>query len=248
MTYPSNPAFAVLGIDLPETYTVNQDLLHDIEPDASEFGPKRFEMDGRSSHVLLSVCGAEENAVEKYRRGVFTSALLSLLQEKGVGKLTYTDIVMDPSNLPDQTLREASTLCRIRASSGSDTLGQYVLETGEAHGITNDAQFHVCTERTIASNLIAVLVSGTGMPFSIGYALQTGGSEEQGCYVLLELASRCHDIWDNAVEGMENKGKNVSRLVESGDKSKEPVVTANHDAFHRFHFEIMERKAVDCTD
>lgn len=77
------------------------------------------------------------------------------------------------------------------------------------------------------------------MPFSLGYALQTGGGEGHIVNLLLKLDSRSRGIWDKAVERMENKGKGVFRLVK---KSKEPdlVVIADHDAFH---FEIMEK---DC--
>ncbi|KAK0234518.1 hypothetical protein EDD85DRAFT_969100 [Armillaria nabsnona] len=227
----NDPTFAVRGIDLPETYTVAQGLLDDIEPDA------------RASAITKG-----------FQR-----------KEKGIDELTYTDVVKELSDLPKQNPQckgshtsrylfnsnEISKLYRIRASSDSDTLGQYVLEAGEVHGITKDTQFDVFTERTMLSKLGTVIVSSTttstatcnlsgpGMPFSLGYALQTGGGEGQIVNLLLKLDSRSRGIWDKAVEGMENKGKGVFRLVK---KSKEPdlVVTADHDVFH---FEIMEK---DC--
>ena len=94
-----DPTFAVRGIDLPETYTVAQDLLHDIEPDARASGvAKGFETTGLLSHVLLSACKHGQEAGERDGRGVFTSALLNLLREKGVDKLTYKDVI---SSLPD---------------------------------------------------------------------------------------------------------------------------------------------------
>lgn len=166
----------------------------------ASFGPKTFEMDDQSSHVLLSACGTKEKVVGKCRCSVFTLALLSLLQEKGVGKLTYTDIVTDASIVPEQTPRskrshksrylfssnEVSKLqCPIRASSDPDTLAStfWRLVLGGAHEIINGAQFHVYTERTMASKLINVTSCFRRWHAIIprGYGLQTGGGEKQGC-------------------------------------------------------------------
>ncbi|KAK0440556.1 hypothetical protein EV421DRAFT_2036766 [Armillaria borealis] len=165
-TDEDDPTFAVRGIDLPEAYTVAQDLLHDIEPDArASVVAKGFEKTGLLSHVLLSG-QAEQTAMEKYGRGVFTSALLSLLREKGVDKRTYKDVII---NLPD--LHAQNPQCEgvhqsrylfnskvanpqresylIRASS--DTPGQYILEAGEAHGITKGAELAVFADRIMTS-------------------------------------------------------------------------------------------------
>ena len=97
-TDDDDPTFAVRGIDLPEAYTVAQDLLHDIADARASAVATGFEKSGLLSHVLLSACQAEQTAKEKHGRGVFTSALLSLLREKGVDKLTYKDVIID---LPD---------------------------------------------------------------------------------------------------------------------------------------------------
>ncbi len=95
----NDPTFAVRGIDLPETYTVTQDLLHDIEPDArASLVAKGFETTGLLSHVLLSACKHGQEAGERDGHGIFTSALLSLLRESQVDKLTYRDMI---TNLPD---------------------------------------------------------------------------------------------------------------------------------------------------
>ncbi len=57
-TDDDDPAtFAVPAIDLPEAYTVAQDLLHVIESDArASVVAKGFEKTGLLSHVLLSAC------------------------------------------------------------------------------------------------------------------------------------------------------------------------------------------------
>ncbi|PBK59428.1 hypothetical protein ARMSODRAFT_899249 [Armillaria solidipes] len=176
-TDDNDPTFAVRGIDLPETYTVAQDLLHDIEPDArASVVAKGFETTGLSSHVLLSACKRGQEAGERDGRGAFTSALLSLLQQNDLDKLSYKDII---TNLPD--LSEQDPQCEgvhqsrclfnskvaspqrelypIRASS--DIPGQYVLHAGEAHGITKKAQFVVFADRTMTTTLGTVVVSNT---------------------------------------------------------------------------------------
>ncbi len=92
-TDDDDPTFAVRGIDLPEAYTVAQDLLHDIADARASVVATGFEKTGLLSHVLLSACQAEQTAKEKHGRGVFTSALLGLLREMGVDKLTYRDAI-----------------------------------------------------------------------------------------------------------------------------------------------------------
>ncbi len=88
-----------VGIDLPGAYTVAQDLLHDIEPDArASVVAKGFGKTGLLLHVLLSACKHGQEAGERGGRGVFTSALLSLLQQSDLDKFTYKDII---TNLPD---------------------------------------------------------------------------------------------------------------------------------------------------
>ncbi|KAK0234529.1 hypothetical protein EDD85DRAFT_922629 [Armillaria nabsnona] len=192
-TDDDDPTFAVRGIDLPETYTITQDLLHDIEPDARASDvAKGFEKSGLLSHVLLAACNHGQEAGERDGRGVFTSALLSLLREKGVGKLTYKDVII---NLPDlhaqnpqcegvhqsrylfnsKVVNPHSELYPIRASS--HTPGQYALEAGEAHGITKNAEFAVFADRDMKSALGAVVVSNTAAFNSSCRFLSAGGNE-----------------------------------------------------------------------
>ncbi|KAK0187308.1 hypothetical protein F5146DRAFT_1105099 [Armillaria mellea] len=169
-----DPTFAVRGIDLPETYTVAQDLLHDIDTDArASVVAKGFEKSGLLSHVLLSACKHGQEAGERDGRGVFTSALLNLLREKGVDKLTYKDVI---SSLPDmhpqdpqcEGVHQSRYLFNSKVTSlqgelypihASDTPGEYVLEAGEAHGIAKNAEFAVFADRSMTSPLGAVVVS-----------------------------------------------------------------------------------------
>jgi hypothetical protein len=55
---------------------------------------------GLRSHVLLSACGAEEEAKENLGRGYFTKNLLDTLQVVGADKVTYVDLVQRIPCLP----------------------------------------------------------------------------------------------------------------------------------------------------
>ncbi|KAK0502233.1 caspase domain-containing protein [Armillaria luteobubalina] len=172
-----DPTFAVRGIDLPQTYTVAQNLLNDIEPDArASVVAKGFETAGLLSHVLLSACQAEQTAMEKHGRGAFTSALLGLFREEGVEQLTYKDLITNLPELPAQdpqcegvhqtrclfNSKISSPQCElypIRASS--NVSGQYILEAGDAHGFTRGAEFIVFKDRTMTSEIGTVVASST---------------------------------------------------------------------------------------
>ncbi|KAK0486538.1 hypothetical protein IW261DRAFT_1416316 [Armillaria novae-zelandiae] len=65
-------------------------------------------------------------------------------------------------------------------------------------------------------------------PSDMLYRLEA--ARDRAVNLLLELDSWSRNIWENAVEGMENKGKNLFRLVEWRQIERDA-----------FHFEIMER-------
>ncbi|KAG7440940.1 uncharacterized protein BT62DRAFT_1080460 [Guyanagaster necrorhizus] len=172
----NDPTFAVRGTDLSKTYTVDQDLLHDIEPDArASVITKGFEKSGLSSHMLLSACKAGQAAMEKLGRGAFTSALLILLQDNGVDKLTYKDVITNLPDLPAQdpqckgvhqnrylfNSKVTNPQCELYPIRASGMPGRYTLEAGEAHGITSKAEFVVFADRNVVSVLGTVVASTT---------------------------------------------------------------------------------------
>jgi len=59
-----------------------------------------FLKSGLRSHVLLSACGADENAKEDLGHGYFTKNLLDTLQAVGADKVTYADLVQRIPCLP----------------------------------------------------------------------------------------------------------------------------------------------------
>ncbi|KAG7440956.1 uncharacterized protein BT62DRAFT_956394 [Guyanagaster necrorhizus] len=268
----NDPTFAVRGIDLPETYTVDQDLLHDIEPDArAGVVAKGFEKSGLSSHMLLSACKAGQAAMEKLGRGAFTSALLILLQDNGVDKLTYKDVITNLPDLPAQHpqcegvnqsryLFNSKVACRqlypIRASP--DSPGQYVLEAGEAHGITSKAEFVVFADRNMVSELGTVVAStttaftttcdfaprGDETPFSlasIGYALQARVGEGQDIRLFIEPDIKLLNVFKQIANEMQSieAAKRRFRLVEKRDDKPHLVIGADGDVVH---FEVMDER------
>ncbi|KAK0218645.1 caspase domain-containing protein [Armillaria fumosa] len=265
-----DPTFAVRGIDLPETYTVAQDLLHDIEPDArSSVVAKGFETTGLLSHVLLTACKHGQEAGERNGRGVFTSALLGLLQEKGVDKLTYKDVI---NSLPDmheqdpqcEGVHQSRYLFNSKVvspqrelyviSASPDTPGQYVLEAGEAHGITRNAQFIVFADRAMTSTLGTVVVKdttaftatcefsprGNDIPFTLaapGYALQTRVGEDRDVRLFVQSNERFPGVFERIANDMQ-AGKRGFRLVKSRDDEPDLVLAADGDVIY---FEIMDK-------
>ncbi|KAK0187313.1 caspase domain-containing protein [Armillaria mellea] len=270
-TDDDDPTFAVRGIDLPETYTVAQDLLGDIEPDARASAvAKGFEKTGLLSHVLLSACQAEQTAMEKHGRGVFTAALLSLLREKGVDKLTYKDVI---TNLPDLHVQDPQcegvhqSRCLFNSkvaspqhelypiSASSDTPGQYILEAGEAHGITKGAELVVFADRTMTSEIGTVVASTTTAftttcnffprnnadetPFPLptpGFASQTRVGEGQDVSLLIE-SDESLTVFKQISDEMQ-AGMRGFRLVNSRNDEPDLVIAVDGDVMH---FEIMDK-------
>ncbi len=136
----------------------------------------------------------------------------------------------------------------------SDTPGQYVLEAGEAHGITKNAEFAVFADRDMKSSLGAVVVSNTAAftsscgflsaegneaPFRLadpGYALQTRAGEDQDVRLFIEPDERLLGI-SNWIANETRAGRRRFHLVKSHDDEPDLVVVADGDVIH---FEIMD--------
>ncbi|KAK0486549.1 hypothetical protein IW261DRAFT_1456027 [Armillaria novae-zelandiae] len=271
-TDDDDPTFAVRGIDLPQTYTLSQDLLHDIEHARVSIIAKGSENAGLLSHVLLSACKHGQEAGERDGRGVFTSALLELLLEKGVDKLTYKEVI---TSLPDmhgqdpqcEGVHQSRCLFNSKVASpqrefyricaSSDTPGQYLLEAGEAHGITKNAEFAVFSDKSMKSPLGTVVVANTTdftsscnffstrgdeTPFPLaspGYALQTRVGEEQDVRLFVGKNERLLGTFQRIADEMRSDkgGKRGIRLVQRREDAPDLVISAAGDDFH---FEIMD--------
>ncbi|KAK0214570.1 hypothetical protein IW262DRAFT_1300651 [Armillaria fumosa] len=239
-THDSDPNFTVHGIDLPKTYTIAEDLLCNIESDphasavANGFGKA-----GLLSYVLLAACKQGQEAREEYGHGTFTKALLDLLQEKGIDKLTYKDIVANLHSLPKQDLQcegvhqsqfifnskvTSSPHVLYTINTSSDPPGQYILDAGEAHGITKNAEFNVFPDKSMTSTVLGTAVAvetatftmtcmfslrdgemASSLPGGIGYALQTRVSDSQDVCLFIEKDERLLGIFKQIADEMESR-------------------------------------------
>ncbi|KAK0218653.1 caspase domain-containing protein [Armillaria fumosa] len=269
-----DPTYAVRGIDLPAYYTIPDDLLHDIESDArASIISNGFKTTGLLSHVLLAACRHGQEAGERHGRGIFTSALLDLLQEKGVDELTYKDVITSLPDMHDQDpqcegVHQSRYLFNSKVASphrelypiyaSSDTPGQYLLEAGEAHGITKNAEFAIFSDQSIMSHLGTVVVVNTAdftssckffstrgddTPFPLtspGYALQTQVGEEQDIRLFVGKDERLLNTFQRISDEMRSDkgGKRGIRLVENREDAPDLAIIADGDDFH---FEIMDK-------
>lgn len=90
---------AIRSVKLPPTYSIPLSVLQAAEE--SHRGMvirEEFEKSGLRSHVLFSGCRQGQLSGEVNGRGLFTSALLPVLQSDGVDKLTYEEVI---KRLPD---------------------------------------------------------------------------------------------------------------------------------------------------
>ncbi|PBK59436.1 hypothetical protein ARMSODRAFT_1027392 [Armillaria solidipes] len=197
--------------------------------------------------VSLQRDSRRQTAMEKHGRGVFTSALLSLLRAKGVDKLTYKDVITNLSNLHAQNtqcegVHQSRRLFNSKVSSpqrelyliraSSDTPGQYIVEAGEAHGITKGAEFVVFADRTMTSEIGTVVASSiTAFTTTLGLA-----RDRASAFLLIEPDERLLGVFKKMADETQ-AGKRGFRLVNSRDDEPDLVVAADGDVVH---FEIMD--------
>ncbi len=131
------------------------------------------------------------------------------------------------------------------------------MEAGEAHGITNKAEFIVFTSRDMSSALGPVIASnttaftttcgfssrGNETPFPLtlpGFALQTRVGERQDISLLIERDERLLGVREKIVKEMQsdNEGKRGVCLVDNRDDEPDLVIAADGDVVH---FEIMDK-------
>ncbi|KAK0459037.1 hypothetical protein IW261DRAFT_1430074 [Armillaria novae-zelandiae] len=259
-----NPTFAVCGIKLPEEYTIPRDLLHDIPHD------KAWAIVAATGFEKTA-CKHGQEASERDGHGTFTSALLSLLKKSGVDKLTYTDVIAHLPDLPGQNpqckgvyqsrylfdSKVASPQRKLYPIRSSDKVGQYVLEAGEAHGITNKAEFVVFSSEDMTSAIGSVVASNTtaftttcdismcgnetSFPLTLpGFTLQTQVGKRQGISVLIKWDERLSGVREKIVKVLQgdNEGKRGFHLVDSREDEPDLVIAMDGDVVH---FKIMDK-------
>ncbi|THU79034.1 hypothetical protein K435DRAFT_973293 [Dendrothele bispora CBS 962.96] len=269
---PRDETFAVRGVELPKNYTIPLNVLKSESESRATVVAKGFEKSGLRSHVLLAACMSGQTAKERHQRGAFTYQLLELLKEQGVDRLTYKDVVMRLPDLPLQnpqcegdnqtrTLFNAKVISPYRAlftiRAASSGPGQYILDAGEAHGITNRTQFAVYKDRKMKELLGSVIAwevtafntrcTTTGDNFTLpetAYALQTHVGESQDIRLFVEANDGFLDLFVRIAKEMQltNAGKRSFRLVNTPNDEPDLAISAKN-GFVQFH--VMEQTCRD---
>ncbi|KIM22184.1 hypothetical protein M408DRAFT_28909, partial [Serendipita vermifera MAFF 305830] len=206
---------------------------------------------GLHTHVLLAACGAQETAKENSTgtRGVFTKALLDTLVAVGADKLTYTELIQRlPTLLQQNPQCEGTNRHRILFNAKApsqhrqlyivreDEGGDYVMEGGAAHGITQGATFDVYRDRdciTTEAPLAKMTVEDppspfttvlSGPQFNIGeqaFALQTGAGAEEDLIVHIAMDPKLENVFRAMAEEIKsnNTGQRRVRAVDEIEKA-----------------------------
>ncbi|KAF5331748.1 hypothetical protein D9758_017194 [Tetrapyrgos nigripes] len=273
--------FAVRSIELPQSYTIPPSIFpshSDLESSRISAIAKGSENVGLQSHVLLTACLPHQEAKERHGAGAFTSALLTLLREQGLDQLTYRGVI---ANLPDLPLQNPqcegvhqdrvlfnskvpSPRCELYPVKRSvDKPGHFMLQAGEAHGITAGAEFDIYSDKDMTSFICSVYVSGAPSCFNAlctikpeaksspallqevdfpesAYALQTRAGVRKPLRVSIPLAEDFIDVFRLIASDMQS-GDNAILLVDSEDEQPDLIVSlhSSPQSLAIAHFKIM---------
>ncbi|KAF9263736.1 hypothetical protein L218DRAFT_901384 [Marasmius fiardii PR-910] len=261
--------FATRSVRLPKEYKIPIRVLEEDSGERTSSIAKGYERGGLRSHVLLAACMQGQTAKERDHRGAFTSQLLELLKEEGVDKLTYKDVIARIPDLPLQNpqcegVNQSRILFNAKVASPYRALFNikpssdcFILEAGEAHGISKEAEFNVYSDRKLTQLLGTVKADAPnpfhtrcivdGSPFSLvepAFALQTHVGEGQDIRLFVEANDAFLDLFVSLGKQMQRTdgNKRSFRLVNSVDENPDLAISAK-DGFVRFH--IMEQVCRD---
>ncbi|RXW17048.1 hypothetical protein EST38_g8799 [Candolleomyces aberdarensis] len=239
-----------------------------------------FATKGMKSHVLLAACSANELALEDKQseeaHGRFTTALLELFRSVPPDQLTYADILtkirrIDGQNPQcegfhrDRILFNAKVRPPTRRCYDVRQQGKaIILEGGQAHGITNGAEFTLYSDRNVAlagepklGTMVArearikpfitvlELVGGTNVPElkATAVAIQTKAGVSEDLLIHVPMEIRYMPVFEAIALEMTGTGPNPCRigLVEK-DKAKLEIVSHGKD---QFAFNVLEKRATE---
>ncbi|KAH7917730.1 hypothetical protein BV22DRAFT_1135169 [Leucogyrophana mollusca] len=159
------PTRLVRGIKIKEAPAgdLDQDIWGTVEASETKNGraltsAAGFAQSGLLSHVLLAACGANEGAREESGRGVFTEALIDALKF-GVNQVTYAELLQRLAPLSGQNpqcegVNQNRILFNAKVADRRAVLykirkvgDHFEMEAGEAHGLSESAQFAVYKDR-----------------------------------------------------------------------------------------------------
>ncbi|KAI0317872.1 caspase domain-containing protein [Amylostereum chailletii] len=252
------------GFDFKERLQDNLDediLALEVAGRAAHVGAK-FLHAGLRSHVLLAACSAMEVAIEERGRGLFTRALLDVLNVVGTEKLTYKDLIERITDLPGQNpqcegVNMERVLFNSRAPSKRRNMyrvrqaeGKLTMEAGAVHGITLGSEFVIYASQDshsmgvslgtlMVTNIEAFSTHMTPLPdaapFNIpsnAYALQTRAGEEEAFRLHIEDIGLASAIEALLRAMQQDQGQRSILLVE---KENADVGIALEDGQVMFH-------------
>ncbi|KAF8970606.1 hypothetical protein BDZ97DRAFT_1790093 [Flammula alnicola] len=148
------------------TEDLDQEILESVAFRIPNNSP-RYLYYGLRSHILISACGSDETARERYGRGKFTAAFIKLLRTVPLDKLRYSDILTYIDVIPGQNPQceginqhrylfdgkvaspsPASFICRYH-----EMLGIIIIDAGTAHGVSKGTEFGIYHQRDLTSRL-----------------------------------------------------------------------------------------------
>ncbi|KAF8970602.1 hypothetical protein BDZ97DRAFT_1790076 [Flammula alnicola] len=148
------------------TEDLDQEILESVAFRIPNNSP-RYLYYGLRSHILISACGSDETARERYGRGKFTTAFIKLLRTIPLDKLRYSDILTYIDVIPGQNPQceginqhrylfdgkvappsPASFICRY-----DEMLGKIIIDAGTAHGVSKGTEFGIYHQRDLTSRL-----------------------------------------------------------------------------------------------
>ncbi|KAL0066446.1 hypothetical protein AAF712_006488 [Marasmius tenuissimus] len=210
---------ALRGVELPPTYAIPASI---IKPELASdkratVAAKGYEKKGLQSHVLLAACRQGQTAKERQSSGAFTSQLIPLLREEGLDRITYKEIIKRLPELPGgqdpqcegvndgrvifdgKVATPRRALYNVRSATTKTGAAasklKYILEAGEAHGVTKGAEFAVYSDQKM-KHLIGSLKAEEVTPFNTRCSARDGSSFElpQPVYAILIRLGEQQDL------------------------------------------------------
>ncbi|KZV62932.1 hypothetical protein PENSPDRAFT_641580 [Peniophora sp. CONT] len=144
--------------------TLDKDIWSKVPDDRAIAVAAGFAKSGSRSHVLLAACREVEKSHEENGRGEFTRALLDTLRSVATDKITYQDLMQRLPDIPDQIPQcEGRNTDRLLFNALAPSKGrvvypvamkdgQYIMDGGSIHGVTDEAQFSLYPGRDFSSS------------------------------------------------------------------------------------------------
>ncbi|EIM90778.1 uncharacterized protein STEHIDRAFT_107516 [Stereum hirsutum FP-91666 SS1] len=182
--HDDNSQSMIRSVELPKDYAVWPAIHDDVlwqGGSRAERIVEGFDRSGSRSHVLLAACKAGQQSAEDASGGLFTRALLEVLQDCDAAKITYEELISSLPYIPGQDPQcagahrsrllfttEESSLDHFHTVVKTDS-GSYELNIGEASGVMTDAEFTFTAEMKVAPHSTDATFPSSG----VAYAIQT---------------------------------------------------------------------------